>query len=110
MLGNPRALPLLDDTALSPGDVVADVVLQSVTLLLGDHLALGLGLVGADLLHDGGALLLKPGGVLLILCSGVLLLVNSSLTSPRHFQSSGQGLLITRSYDRRSEPRSRDPL
>ena len=83
MLGNPRALPLLDDT----GDVVADVVLQSVTLLLGDHLALGLGLVGADLLRDGGALLLKPGGVLLILCSGALLLVNSSLNSPRHIHT-----------------------
>ena len=83
MLGNPRALPLLDDTALSPGDVVADVVLQSLTLLLGDNLALGLGLGGEDLLRDGGALLLKPGGVLLILCSGVLLLVNSSLNTEK---------------------------
>ena len=52
LLGYLRALPLFDDTALHPGDVVADLVLQSLTLLLGDHLALGLSLGGADLLHD----------------------------------------------------------
>ena len=68
-----------------PGDVVVDLILQSLALLLSDHLALSLGLGGADLLHAEGALLLGPGGALLILGgallildSGALLLVNSS--------------------------------
>ena len=37
-----------------PGDVVVDLVLQSLALLLNDHLALGIGLRGEDLLHDEG--------------------------------------------------------
>ena len=52
-----------------PGDVVVDLVLQSLALLLSDHLALGIDLRGEDLLHDKGALLLEPGGALLILDS-----------------------------------------
>ena len=66
---NRGALPLLDDAT--------DLILDSLALLLGDHLVQGLGLRGADLLHDGGALLLEPGGALLILDGDALLLVNS---------------------------------
>ena len=66
---NCGALPLLDDAT--------DLILDSLALLLGDHLVQGLGLGGADLLHDGGALLLEPGGALLILDGDALLLVNS---------------------------------
>ena len=51
------------------GDVVGDIVLHSLKLL-GDHLALGLSLRGADLLHDGGALLLEPGVAHLVLDGG----------------------------------------
>ena len=51
------------------------------------HLVQGLGLGGADLLHDGGALLLEPGGALLILDGDALLLVNSSLNSPWHIHT-----------------------
>ena len=70
-----------------PGDVVVDLVLQSLALLLSDHLALGIGLRGEDLLHDEGALLLEPGGALLILDGGALLLVNSSPKWPRHIHT-----------------------
>ena len=70
-----------------PGDIVVDLVLQSLALLLSDHLALSLGLGGADLLHDEGALLLEPGGALLILDSGALLLVNSSPKWPWHIHT-----------------------
>ena len=70
-----------------PGDVVVDLVLQSLALLLSDHLAPGIGLRGEDLLHDEGALLLGPGGALLILDSVALLLVNSSLKWPRHIHT-----------------------
>ena len=66
---NRGALPLLDDAT--------DLILDSLALLLGDHLVQGLGLGGADLLHDGGALLLEPCGALLILDGDALLLVNS---------------------------------
>ena len=80
-------MPLVDDAALLPRDVVTDLVLDSLALPLSGHLALGLGLGGADLLHDGGALLLEPGGALLVLDGGALLLVNSSLNSPRHIHA-----------------------
>ena len=76
---NRRALPLLYDAT--------DLILDSLALLLGDHLVQGLGPGGADLLHDGGALLLEPGGALLILDGDALLLVNSSLNSPRHIHT-----------------------
>ena len=76
---NRKALHLLDDAT--------DFVLDSLALVLGDHLALGVGLGGAHLLHDGGALLLEPGGALLVLDGGTLLLVNSSLDSPRHINT-----------------------
>ena len=61
LFGHPGALSLVDHPALLPGDVVADLLLDSLALPLGDHLALGLSLRGADLLHDGGTLLLEPG-------------------------------------------------
>ena len=70
-----------------PRDVVLDLVLQSLALLLSDHLSLGIGLRGEDLLHDEGALLLGPGGALLILDSGALILMNSSPKWPRHIHT-----------------------
>ena len=70
-----------------PGDVVVDLVLQSLALLLSDHLAPGIGLRGEDLLHDEGALLLGPGCALLILDGGALILVNSSPKWPRHIHT-----------------------
>ena len=68
---NRKALHLLDDAT--------DLVLDSLALVLGDHLALGVGLGGAHLLHVGGALL--------VLNSVALFLVNSSLDSPRHIHT-----------------------
>ena len=70
-----------------PRDVVLDLVLQSLALLLSDHLALGIGLRGEYLLHDEGALLLGPGCALLILDGGALILVNSSPKWPRHIHT-----------------------
>ena len=68
---NRGASPLLDEAT--------DLVLDSLTLVLGDHHARGVGLGGAHLLHVGGALL--------VLNSVALFLVNSSLDSPRHINT-----------------------
>ena len=76
---NRGASPLLDEAT--------DLVLDSLALVLGDHLALGVGLEGADLLHVGGARL--------VLDRGALLLVNSSLDSPRHNHTALLGNAVT---------------
>ena len=82
MSGDFAAFPLVDHTAVLGGNILADLILDSLALPLIDHLTLGLGPGGALLLHDGGALLLVPGAALLVKLSGAFLLVDGLLDSP----------------------------
>merc|ERR1719309_1655235 len=60
LLRNLRALSIRDHTTLLGGDVLTNLVLNSVTLCLGDNFTLGLGVSGAFLLHNRFTLVLKP--------------------------------------------------
>ena len=103
MLGHKRALPVLDHAALLAGHVLADLVLDSLAHAVRHHLALGHGVGGALLLHDGGALVLVAGGALLVEHRGALLLVDGLLHGPghadarllRHVDALLLGLLVT---------------
>ena len=79
MSGDFAAFPLVDHTAVLCGNILADLVLDSLALSLIDHLTLGLGPRGALLLHDGGTLLLVPDAALVIILGGALLLVDGLL-------------------------------
>ena len=82
LLWNQGTLPLVDHAALLGGNILTDLILDSLALPLIDHLALSLGPGGALLLHDGGALLLVPGAALLVKLGGAFLLVDGLLDSP----------------------------
>ena len=82
LLWDQGTLSLIHDTALLGGNILTDLILDSLALPLIDHLALGLGPGSALLLHDGGALLLVPGAALLVKLGGAFLLVDGLLDSP----------------------------
>ena len=79
MLGHKRALPVLDHAALLAGHVLADLVLDSLTLPVIDDLALGNSVGGALLLGHWLALPLVPGGAGLGSLRGARFLVESFL-------------------------------
>ena len=79
LLGNCRAFPLIDHRTLLLRNILADLILDSLTLPVVDDLALGHGVGGALLLGHGLALPLVPGGAGLGSLRGARFLVESFL-------------------------------
>jgi len=61
LLWNPRALPLIDNTAILGGNILANLFLDSVALTVRYNITLGLSSSGALFLHYRFTLVLKPG-------------------------------------------------
>ena len=81
LLGNCGAFPLIDHRTLLLRNILAHLILDSLTLPVVDDLALGHSVSGALLLGHGLALPLVPGGAVLDRLSGAGFFMSSLLNS-----------------------------
>ena len=82
LLWNPRALPLIDDTAILGGNILTNFLLDSIAFTLGDNFTLGLSSSGAFFLHHRFTFAFKPGCANLIILDGALLFMLGLSGSP----------------------------
>ena len=81
LLGDLLALSVIDNCALLGGNILAHLILNSVTFPLIDNITLSLSVGGTLLLHDRLTLGLIPGAALLIILGGAFFLMDSLLDS-----------------------------
>ena len=81
LLGDLLALSVIDNCALLGGNILAHLILNSVTFPLIDNITLSLSVGGTLLLHDRFTLGLIPGAALLIILHGAFFLMDSLLDS-----------------------------
>ena len=87
LLGNLVTLSVIDNSALLGGNILTDLVLDSVASPLIDHITLSNSVGGALLLHDRFTLGLIPGAALLIILCGAFLFMDSLLDSSGHIDT-----------------------
>jgi len=89
------ALPVTDNTTLLGRNVFADLVLNSATLLLVDHLTFSHSICCAFFLINRAALVLERGTALLIILSRTLLFMDSLMNSSWHIDALQLGNIVT---------------